>query len=114
MKVRGWMPFGLTRLAGILQLVRSVILVISKGFVDFNSGVLPRGWCGRRRRGGGAIGGWVRVVRGISTEADQASSSYPHRVPIDGEREGLVLDLARWDLHDHEDRFHDGRGGQSL
>ena len=26
----------------------SVILVISKGFVDFNTGVLPRGWCERR------------------------------------------------------------------
>ena len=30
-------PFGLTRLGVILQLARLVILVISKGFVDFNS-----------------------------------------------------------------------------
>ena len=28
--------------------LRLVILVISKGFVDFNNGVLPRGWCGRQ------------------------------------------------------------------
>ena len=26
----------------------------------------------------------------------------------------FVLDLARWDDHDHEDRFHDGRGGQDM
>ena len=61
-----------------------------------------------------AIDGWVRVVRRVCTEADQASSSYSDRVPIDWEREDLVLDLARWDLHNDEDGFHDGRGGQGL
>ena len=35
-------------------------------------------------------------------------------VPIDWEKEGIVLDLARWDLHNDEDGFHDGRGGQDL
>ena len=57
---------------------------------------------------------WVRVVRRVCTEADQASSSSSDHVPIDWEKEDFVLDLARWDLHTNEDRIHDGRGGQGL
>jgi hypothetical protein len=57
---------------------------------------------------------WVRVVRRVCTEADQASSSSSDHVPINWEREDIVLDLARWDLYNDEDGIHDGRGGQSL
>jgi hypothetical protein len=52
-KVRGLEVFRLTRSAGVLQLARSVILVISEGFVDFNTGGLPIGWCDRRSWVGG-------------------------------------------------------------
>jgi hypothetical protein len=42
-KPRGLEVFGLTGLPDFLQLVGSVILAISKGFVDFNTGGLPIG-----------------------------------------------------------------------
>ena len=64
--------------------------------------------------GSEVFGCWVRVVRKDCTEADQASSSYSDHVPIDWEREDIVLDLARWDLYNNEDGIHDGRGGQGL
>ena len=55
---------------------------------------------------------WVRVVRRASTEADQASSSSSDRVPIDWEKEGLVLDLARWDLHTMKTVFTTGEAAK--
>ena len=60
------------------------------------------------------FGCWVRVVRRVCTEADQASSSYSDYVPMDWEREDIVLDLARWDLYNNEDGILDGGGGQGL
>ena len=53
----------------------------------------------------------VRVVSRTSREADQASSS--SGPGPSGCGRSLDLDLAR-DDHDHEDRFHDGRGGQDM
>jgi hypothetical protein len=35
-------------------------------------------------------------------------------IPINWEREDIVLDLARWDLYNDEDGIYDGRGGQGL
>ena len=103
----------MTRIADFLQLLRSVILAISKGFVDFNTGGLPIGWCGRQSWvGAKRMLGWV--VGRVCTEADQATSSSSDHVPIDWEKEDYVLDLAKWDLHTNEDGIHDGRGGQGL
>ena len=102
------------KVGAILQLARSVILVISKGFVDFNSRGMSERLVWSTELGRGAIDGWVRVVRRVCTEADQASSSFSARVPNDWEKEDLVLDLTRWDLHNDEDGFHDRRGGQDM
>ena len=51
-------------------------------------------------------------MRRVCTEADQASSSYSDRVPIDWEREDLVLDLARWDLHNMKTVFTTGEAAK--
>jgi hypothetical protein len=52
-----------------------VILVISKGFVDFNRRGLPIDWCKRRGEATRTGRRRVRVVSRASREADQALSS---------------------------------------
>jgi hypothetical protein len=87
-------------------LVKLVILVISKDFVDFNNSGLPIDWCERRGKASHIGRREVCVVSWASREADQAL--FPSGCIRTDAEGNFVLDPAKWDGHDHEDRFHDG------